>query len=429
MKVLLIGAGGREHALAWYLAQSNDCSALYAAPGNPGIAQCAECIDLQIDDLDGIVAFSKDKNIDLVVIGPEGPLVSGLVDRLKEIGIAAFGPSGAAAKLEGSKGFMKDFCARHTIPTAAYGRFTDIKAAEEFIRKTGVPIVIKADGLAAGKGVVIAESIANALNAAQDMLSGKAFGHAGCEIVIEEFLDGEELSFFAIADGQTWLSLTSAQDHKRVGDGDTGPNTGGMGAYSPAHLMNDALCAQIERDIIAPTITGMAAEGTPFSGILFAGIMVVNGRAVLLEFNTRFGDPECQTVLMRLQCDLLKLLNAAATGHLESMRPEITWRDEVALCVVMATKGYPGSHAAQTPITHMDRAEQCDGVKIFYAATALDNDGSLVSAGGRVLGVAAMATSVAGAQKLAYTAVDALDWTDGFCRRDIGGRAVGQIRV
>lgn len=428
MNVLLIGSGGREHALAWYLAQSNDCTALYAAPGNPGMAQCAECIAIQSDDLDGIIAFATEKKIDLVVIGPEGPLVAGLVDRLQAAGIAAFGPSAAAARLEGSKAYMKDFCARHHIPTAAYGRFTDMSAAEQFIRRTGAPIVIKADGLAAGKGVIIAQSVDEAIAATRDMLSGDTFGDAGREVVIEEFLDGEELSFFAIADGKTWLPLTSAQDHKRVGDGDTGPNTGGMGAYSPAHLINDALLRQIEHDIIAPTMTGMAAEGTPFSGILFAGIMVVGGRAILLEFNTRFGDPECQTVLMRLNSDVLELLYAAATGRLDSLRDRIVWRDAVALCVVMAARGYPGNYVQNTPIRNIDAAECCDGVKVFHAGTAFDTQGNIISAGGRVLGVTAMGATVLEAQQLAYAGVDALDWPEGFCRRDIGWRAVEKMR-
>ncbi len=424
MNVLLIGSGGREHALAWYLAQSNDCRELYCVPGNPGIAQCAECVAIAADDLDGIVAFAQEKKIDFVVIGPEGPLVAGLADRLRAAGIAAFGPSAAAARLEGSKAFMKDFCARHNIPTAAYGRFTDMAAAEDFIRTQGAPVVVKADGLAAGKGVVIAQSVEEAIAAMRDMLSGNAFGDAGREVVIEEFLDGEELSFFAIADGKTWLPLTSAQDHKRVGDGDTGLNTGGMGAYSPAHLMTGALQQQIARDIIAPTIAGMAAEGNPFGGILFAGIMVVDGRAVLLEFNTRFGDPECQTVLMRLHCDLLDLLHAAATGNLESMRERIVWRDEVALCVVMAARGYPGAYVQNSPIGNLDAADCCEGAKVFHAGTGLDAQGQVVSTGGRVLGVTAMGRTVAEAQHLAYAAIDTLDWPDGFCRRDIGWRAL-----
>lgn len=424
MNVLVIGSGGREHALAWYLAQSDGCRELFCAPGNPGTAQCADTVALAADDLDGIVRFAREKSIDLVVIGPEGPLVAGLVDRLAEAGIAAFGPSAAAARLEGSKAFMKDFCARHNIPTAAYGRFTDAAEAEAFIRKNGAPIVVKADGLAAGKGVIIAQGVDEAIAAMRDMLSGNAFGAAGHEVVIEEFLDGEELSFFAIADGKTVVPLTSAQDHKRAGDGDTGPNTGGMGAYSPAHLMTPELGRQIEKTIINPAIAGMQAEGTPFSGILFAGIMVVNGRAVLLEFNTRFGDPECQVILARLDCDLLALLYAAATGRLAEIKDGIFWRDETALCVVMAAKGYPGAYARGSVIRGIDRADHCEGVKVFHAGTALDGSGEIAAAGGRVLGVTATGRDVVEARERAYRGVDAIDWPDGFCRRDIGWRAL-----
>lgn len=424
MKILLIGSGGREHALAWYLAQSDGCRALYCAPGNPGTAQCADTVALAAEDLDGIVRFAQEKSIDLVVIGPEGPLVAGLADRLAEAGIAAFGPSAAAARLEGSKAFMKDFCARHNIPTAAYGRFTDAAEAEAFIRKNGAPIVVKADGLAAGKGVIIAQSVDEAISAMQGMLSGNAFGAAGHEVVIEEFLDGEELSFFAIADGKTVVPLTSAQDHKRAGDGDTGPNTGGMGAYSPAHLMTPELGRQIEETIINPAIAGMQAEGTPFSGILFAGIMVVNGRAVLLEFNTRFGDPECQVILARLDCDLLALLHAAATGRLAEMKGGIFWRDETALCVVMAAKGYPGAYVRGSVIRGIDRADHCEGVKVFHAGTALDGAGEIVADGGRILGVTALGRDVEEARERAYRGVDTIDWPEGFCRRDIGWRAL-----
>lgn len=424
MRVLLIGSGGREHALAWFLARSQDCQALYCSPGNPGIAECAECVNISIDDLDGIVAFAKDKKIDLVVIGPEGPLVAGLADRLKVEGIAAFGPSAAAARLEGSKAFMKDFVSRHNIPTAAYGRFTDAGQAEDFIRKTGAPIVVKADGLAAGKGVIIAQTIDEAITAAREMLSGNAFGKAGHEVVIEEFLDGEELSYFAIADGKTFIPLTSAQDHKRVGDGDTGLNTGGMGAYSPAHLMTPEMERKIIERMIKPTIDGMAAEGHPFSGVLFAGIMVVKSEPILLEYNTRFGDPECQTILSRLDYDLLKLLYAASTGGLETIRDEIAWKEAVALCVVMAAKGYPGPHVKNTPIRNIDDANRVDGVKVFHAGTVAGPDGEILSSGGRVLGVTAFAETVAQARDAAYEAVDRIDWPEGFCRRDIAWRAL-----
>lgn len=429
MKVLIIGSGGREHALAWSMAQSDRCDALYCAPGNPGIAECAECVDLAIDDLDGIVSFAKAQKIDLVVIGPEGPLVAGLVDRLQAVGIAAFGPSQAAAQLEGSKAFMKDFCARHHIPTAAYGRFDKIEEAENFIRRTGAPIVVKASGLAAGKGVVIAETVDDAILAAREMLSGAAFGSAGSTIVIEEFLDGEELSYFAIADGKTCLPLTSAQDHKRVGDGDTGLNTGGMGAYSPAHLLTDAIEDEILRNIINPTMAGMAAEGSPFSGVLFAGIMVVKGRAILLEFNTRFGDPECQTIVMRLKTDLLELLYAASTGNLEPFRGKIGWKNDPSLCVVMAANGYPGPVQQNTVIKNLQSADTLRGVKVFHAGTIRNDKGEIVSVGGRVLGVTAIGKTVAEAQENAYAAVDQIEWAGGFCRRDIGWRAIAHHKT
>lgn len=424
MKVLLIGSGGREHALAWLLAQSEHCTALYAAPGNPGIAECAECVDIAVDDVGGLVDFAKKNAIDLVVVGPEIPLVSGVVDMMEAEGIAAFGPSRAAAQLEGSKAFMKDFAARHNIPTAAYGRFTDIQKAEKFIRDTGAPIVVKASGLAAGKGVIIAQTVNDAVDAARDMLSGEAFGESGREIVIEEFLDGEELSFFAIADGHDFVPLTSAQDHKRVGDGDTGPNTGGMGAYSPARLMDWNLGQTILEDIIRPTIAGMKEEGYPFKGILFAGIMVVDGRPVLLEFNTRFGDPECQTIMMRLGSDLLELLHAAATGDIARVEKNIEWFDDVSLCVVMAAKGYPDSHVKNTVINDMSRVSHLEGVKVFHAGTGRDAQGNLIATGGRVLGVTAVGKTVEEARARAYQAVDLIDWPEGFCRKDIAWRAL-----
>ncbi|MGZ9109173.1 MAG: phosphoribosylamine--glycine ligase [Micavibrio sp.] len=424
MNVLIIGSGGREHALAWSLSKSKDCRALYCIPGNAGISEYAKCVDLPVDNIEGLVLFAVAAKIELVVVGPEGPLVAGLVDRLKEAGIAAFGPSAAAAQLEGSKAFMKDFCARHNIPTAAYGRFESLEKAEAFIRKTGAPIVIKADGLAAGKGVVIAGSIDEAIAASREMLSGKAFGAAGKTIVIEEFLDGEELSYFAIADGKTCLPLTSAQDHKRVGDGDTGPNTGGMGAYSPAHLMTPEIESEILRRIIAPTIAGMKAEGNPFAGILFAGIMVVEGRPILLEFNTRFGDPECQAILSRLDDDLLLLLKDAADEKLELRNKPVGWLDMIALCVVMATKGYPGPFANGTEIKNLAQANKVEGVKVFHAATR-EGGGKIYAVGGRVLGVTGCAPTVRAARNAAYTAVDMIDWPDGFCRRDIGSRAIG----
>lgn len=422
MKVLLVGGGGREHALAWQLAQSDQCDELYCAPGNAGIAECAECVDIGAEDIAALVAFAKDKAVDLVVVGPEAPLVLGLADKMVAAGIKVFGCSQVAAQLEGSKGFMKDLCAKYDIPTAAYGRFSDIEEAKKFIAKHGAPIVVKTDGLAAGKGVIIAQTIEEAEQAAQDMLSGASFGDAGTEIVIEEFLDGEELSFFALADGKTVVPLTSAQDHKRVGEGDTGLNTGGMGAYSPAHMMNEALGQKINERLIQPTIEGMAAEGCPFTGVLFAGIMLVDGEPVLLEYNIRFGDPECQPLMMRLDCDLLEILNAAAEGKLVDVQESIYWRDEVALCVVMAADGYPGSYEKGTPITI--RHKKDEKAKIFHAGTARDENGGLVSAGGRVLGVTGLGDTVGEASRNAYECVDNIDWPGGFYRRDIGWRAL-----
>jgi phosphoribosylamine--glycine ligase len=424
MKVLLIGSGGREHSMAWALAQSRQCEELYCAPGNAGIESCAECVDIAVDDLNGIVKFVKDKQIDFVIVGPEGPLVAGLADPLRALKVPVFGPSKKAAQLEGSKAFMKDLCAKYKIPTAGYGRFKDIEKAKAFIKKTGAPIVVKTDGLAAGKGVIIAETEDEAIAAAKDMLSGASFGNAGNEIVIEEFLDGEELSYFALADGKTILPLTSAQDHKRVGDGDTGPNTGGMGAYSPAHLMTPALEKKIIDRLIRPTIDGMAKEGCPFTGVLFAGVMVVKGEPVLLEYNIRFGDPECQALMMRFRGDLLETLLAAAEGRLSDVADDVAWLEKTALCVVMAANGYPGAYKKNTVIEGLQHAGQVDGVTVFHAGTARGANGSIVATGGRVLGVTALGENVGHAKRLAYEAVDKIKWPEGFCRRDIGWRAV-----
>jgi len=423
MKVLLIGSGGREHALAWQLAQAEKCTELYCAPGNAGIEECAECVAIPAEDVENLTAFAKEKKIDLVVVGPEAPLVAGLADRLAAAGIRVFGPSASAARLEGSKGFMKDLCAKYKVPTAGYGRFTDLQKAKEFITKHGAPIVIKADGLAAGKGVIIAQTVKEAEEAAASMLTGAAFGSAGQEVVIEQFLDGEELSFFALCDGKGFIPFGSAQDHKRVGEGDTGPNTGGMGAYSPAHMMNDELERKICERIIAPVIDGMAKEGCPFTGVLFAGIMLVKGEPVLLEFNTRFGDPECQTLMMRLDSDLLDILDACAQGTLAQIQGGIFWRKEVALCVVMAANGYPGTYAKNTPIQLGD-ADLEPATKVFHAGTARDAKGGLVSTGGRVLGVTALGASVEEAWQRAYGAIAKIDWPEGFCRPDIGWRAL-----
>ncbi len=424
MKVLLVGSGGREHALAWALAQSKDCDTLYCAPGNAGIRDCAQCVDIDVLDIDGLVNFAKEQALDLVVVGPEAPLVAGLADRLSEAGIDVFGPDAAAAQLEGSKGFMKDLCAKYNIPTASYGRFSDVEAAKAFITQQGAPIVVKADGLAAGKGVIIAESVEDAHDAVEDMLSGEAFGDAGAEVVIEQFLNGEEVSYFALADGKTILPLTSAQDHKRAYDGDAGPNTGGMGAYSPAHLMNDALEQKILSKIIEPTVAGMAAEGTPFTGVLYAGLMIVDGEPFLIEYNARFGDPECQPLMMRLQGDLLSILQAGAQGRLDEVRSQVSWSAQSALCVVMAANGYPGSYEKNTVIKGLEAADALQGVQVFHAGTALGDDGEIVSVGGRVLGVTALGDSVEAAQRQAYKALHKIDWPKGFYRKDIGWRAV-----
>ncbi len=425
MRVLLVGSGGREHALAWAMAKSKNCEKLYCAPGNAGIEDSAERVAIAVDDIDGLVEFSKNNEIDLVVVGPEGPLVMGLADRIADAGIKVFGPSQAAAALEGSKGFMKDLCAKYNIPTADYGRFTDVKSAEVFIKKLGAPIVVKADGLAAGKGVIICESEEQAVEAVADMLSGNSFGEAGAEVVIEEFMEGEEVSYFALADGKTILPLASAQDHKRAYDGDQGPNTGGMGAYSPARLMSAQLEEKIIHQIIQPTVDAMIAEGAPFTGVLYAGLMVVNGEPRLIEYNARFGDPECQVLMKRFRGDLLDVLLAGAEGDLERVRGQVTWSEDVALCVVMAAKGYPGSYSKNTVMSGVELADQEQGVKVFHAGTDKSENGDLISIGGRVLGVTATGADVAGAQEKAYEAVAKIDWPEGFNRTDIGWRAVG----
>jgi phosphoribosylamine---glycine ligase len=424
MQILVVGSGGREHALCWAIAASPLCDALYCAPGNAGIAEEAECVPIAAEDIDGIVAFATEKPIDFVVVGPEAPLVAGLVDRLTAAGIKAFGPSAAASALEGSKGFTKDLCAKYGIPTGWYRRFTDLAAAQDHIRQQGAPIVVKADGLAAGKGVTVAETVAQALAAAEDALSGNAFGEAGAEIVVEEFLDGEEVSVFAICDGTNAITLATAQDHKAVHDGDKGPNTGGMGAYSPAPVMTDALAAEIDEKVIRRTLAAMKAEGRPFTGILYAGLMITQDGPKLIEFNVRFGDPECQALLLRLRSDLLPALIAACDGVLDTF--DLRWFDEVALCVVMASNGYPGSYEKGTEIKGIDAAQSDDKVKVFHAGTARAEDGRLLAAGGRVLNVTALGDTVKDAQARAYAAIDRIDWPGGFCRRDIGWRAVAR---
>ncbi len=424
MRILVVGSGGREHALCWAIAASPLCDKLYCAPGNAGIATEAECVDISAADFDGLIRFAREAKIDFVVVGPEGPLVAGLVDRLEAAGIAAFGPSAAAASLEGSKGFMKALCAKYGVPTAAYERFRDAEAARRFVREKGAPIVVKADGLAAGKGVTVAMTIDEALAAVDEALVERRFGEAGAEVVIEEFLDGEEASFFALVDGANALPLVAAQDHKRAGDGDIGPNTGGMGAYSPAPIVTPAMVDRIVSTIIRPTVAGMAKEGRPFKGVLFAGLMIGARGLKLLEYNVRFGDPECQVLMARLKSDLLPALIASRDGGLKTF--DLRWRDDAALCVVMAAKGYPHAYGKGSEIRGLDRAAARPGVTIFHAGTARA-DGRIVANGGRVLGVTATGDTVAVARARAYQAVDAIDWPDGFCRRDIGWRAVGKI--
>ncbi|MER8635785.1 phosphoribosylamine--glycine ligase [Mesorhizobium sp. M1365] len=421
MRVLLIGSGGREHALAWKIAASPLLTKLYAVPGNPGIGREAELVRLDIADHTAVARFCLENEIGLVVVGPEGPLVAGIADDLRAEGIRVFGPSKAAARLEGSKGFTKDLCARYGIPTAAYGRFDDLASARTYVEKTGAPIVIKADGLAAGKGVTVAMTLDEAL-AALDACFDGSFGQAGAEVVVEEFLVGEEASFFCLCDGTTALPFGTAQDHKRLSDGDTGPNTGGMGAYSPAPVMTPEMIDRTMREIVEPTMRGMAETGAPFSGVLFAGLMITDKGPKLIEYNTRFGDPECQVLMMRLKDDLLVLLNAAADGQLA--HTSVRWRDEAALTVVMAARGYPGTPERGSVIRGVEAAAG-EGVEIFHAGTAI-NGGALVANGGRVLNITATGRTVGEAQKKAYAALERIDWPQGFCRRDIGWLAVAR---
>ncbi|MBX7200931.1 MAG: phosphoribosylamine--glycine ligase [Rhodospirillaceae bacterium] len=425
MRVLVVGSGGREHALCWKIADSPLCDALFCAPGNPGIAAVATCIPVSAEDIDGIALWVAKERIDFVMVGPEGPLVLGLVDRLRAEGVKVFGPTAAAARLEGSKAFMKDLFAKYGVPTAWYGRFTDPAKAKAFISEKGAPIVVKADGLAAGKGVVVARTVAEAHQAVDSMMTERVFGDAGRELVIEEFLEGEEASFFALVDGQNALPLIAAQDHKTVGDGDTGPNTGGMGAYSPVALVDEPLQARIMREIIEPTVRGLAAEGAPFTGVLFAGLMLTKDGPKTLEFNVRFGDPECQVLMMRLKSDLLPALVAAADGQLAHF--DLRWHDDAGLVVVMAANGYPGTPEKGTVIDGLKDAAAVEDVVVFHAGTKAEIQGDkrvIVANGGRVLGVAARGPTVAAAQKRAYEAVDKIKWPGGFSRRDIGWRAV-----
>lgn len=421
MKVMVVGSGGREHALCWAIAHSALCDELYCAPGNAGIDQVAICVNVAADDVQGLIDFAKGHKIDFVVVGPEAPLVAGLVDELAAVGIKAFGPSAKAARLEGSKGFMKDLCARHGIPTAEYGRFDEPDAAKEFIIRHRAPIVVKADGLAAGKGVILCRNENEAYAAVDHIMTERTFGEAGDELIVEEFLAGEEASFFALVDGKTALPLASAQDYKAVYDGDEGPNTGGMGAYSPAPVITAEMAERIMTTIIQPTIDAMAGKGCPYKGVLYAGLMITDDGPKLLEYNVRFGDPECQPLMMRLDSDLLEALLACAEGRLEKIK--LKWKKEAALVVVMAAKGYPGHHEKGSPIEGLDKAGGLKNVTVFHAGTKSAN-GAIVADGGRVLGVTALGKTVAAAQKQAYKAVDKIKWPEGFCRRDIGWRAV-----
>lgn len=430
--VLVIGGGGREHALCYALQRSPSCSGVFCAPGNAGIATSgdATCIsELDIRNTVAVIEFCKKCGVGLVVVGPEAPLVAGLVDDLSEAGIPAFGPSSAAAALEGSKDFMKRLCDKYEIPTARYRSFSVAEDAKKYIGGQGVPIVVKADGLAAGKGVVVALTLEEAYDAVDAILVRSDFGSAGGLLLVEEFLDGEEVSFFALVDGVNSLPLASAQDHKRVGDGDIGPNTGGMGAYSPAPALTPHLEKIVMESIISPTVKGMAAEGCRYVGVLYAGVIIEKktGLPKLLEYNVRFGDPECQVLMMRLQSDLVQVLLAACNGVLQGF--QLNWSKEPALVVVLASNGYPGSYRNGSMIGNLEAAENsAPGVKIFHAGTALDPQGHIVAAGGRVLGVTAMGKDIAEAQRKAYQAVDEIDWFEGFCRRDIGWRAVARLQ-
>ena len=425
MKVLVIGSGGREHALAWKLIQSPQCSQVFVAPGNPGTANepGIENVDIAVEDLQGLVSFAKDNDIELTVVGPEVPLVLGVVDAFEAAGLRCFGPSQAAAQLEASKSFTKDFLARHEIPTAAYQVFTNPAEATAYIKEQGAPIVVKADGLAAGKGVIVAMTEAEAIAAVEDMLSGNAFGEAGSRVVIEEFMTGEEASFIVMVDGENILPLATSQDHKARDNGDQGPNTGGMGAYSPAPVVTDSVFDRIMDEVIKPTVKGMADDGRPYVGFLYAGLMIDNeGAPRVVEYNCRFGDPETQPIMMRLQSDLVTLCNAALDGELDKQTAE--WDSRAAVGVVMAAGGYPASYRKGDEISGLDVADT-DTAKVFHAGTAL-NDGKVVTAGGRVLCATALGNSVAEAQKTAYDAVAKVQWQDAYYRTDIAYRAVAR---
>ncbi|MBO9465043.1 phosphoribosylamine--glycine ligase [Tropicibacter sp. R15_0] len=420
MNILILGSGGREHALAWAVLQNPKCDKLIVAPGNAGIAQIAECAAMDVNDGGVVAEFVSENAIDLVIIGPEAPLAAGVADRLREAGVSVFGPSAAAARLEASKSFTKEICDAAKAPTAGYGHFKEAEAAKAYVRAQGAPIVVKADGLAAGKGVIIAETVADAEAAIDDMFGG-SFGAAGAEVVIEEFMTGEEASLFVLVDGDTCLPVGTAQDHKRVGEGDTGLNTGGMGAYSPAPVLNDDVLAKCMDEIVRPTMAEMSRRGTPYSGVLYVGLMIENGQPRLVEYNVRFGDPECQVLMLRLGAQALDLMQACAEGRLEEA--QVTWADDHAMTVVMAAEGYPGSYEKGTAIKGLDALVEDSFNVLFHAGTSKSEAG-IVATGGRVLNATARGASLQEARDRAYAMVDAVDWPEGFVRRDIGWRAL-----
>ena len=420
MNILILGSGGREHSLAWAIKQNPKCDRLICAPGNAGMAEIAECASLDIEDGGAVATFAEENAVDFVVIGPEAPLAAGVADRLRAAGFLCFGPSAEAAKLEASKAFTKQICDACGAPTAAYARFTEAQPAKDYIREQGAPIVVKADGLAAGKGVIVAMAEAEALDAIDDMFGG-AFGGAGAEVVIEEFMEGEEASFFILCDGENVLPVGTAQDHKRVGDGDTGPNTGGMGAYSPAPVMTDAVTQKALDEIVKPTVAEMAKRGTPYQGVLYAGFMIQDGQPRLVEYNARFGDPECQVLMLRLGAQALDLLLACAEGRLD--QAQVTWADDHAMTVVMAAEGYPGSYEKGSRINGLEAIPETSSQMVFHAGTTLV-DGHVAAAGGRVLNVTARGATLAEARDRAYAMAKSIDWPQGFYRSDIGWRAL-----
>lgn len=423
MKILVVGGGGREHALCWKIAQSPLVEKIYCAPGNPGIADVAECVHIGADEIDTLCEFAQAEAVDLTVVGPEVPLTMGIVDRFQDAGLDIFGPSQAAAQIEGSKGFSKDLMARHNIPTAAYKTFTDHASAVAYVKEQGAPIVIKADGLAAGKGVIVAMTEEQAIEGINEIMLDKIFGSAGASVVIEEFMAGEEASFFAFTDGKNILPLASSQDHKRVYDHDEGPNTGGMGAYSPAPVVTDSLYHEIVDTVVKPTIAGMAEDDCPYSGILYVGLMIKDGKPRVVEFNARFGDPEAQPLLMRMKSDIVPVLQACARGELK--QEAIEWHDKAAVCVVMASGGYPSTFEKGLPISGLDTAAQMEDLMVFHAGTRFV-DGQVVTNGGRVLGVTGLGTSVKEAIDKAYAGVTVIDWKDVHYRKDIGARALNR---